>query len=234
MEKMIYENKITLYNSYFNAHDKLSLKAILSIFQDVASIHAEEIGVGFSDMVKKGFYWVLIRIKIDVIKMPKPNETVLVSTWPLEKGRIDFDREFKICSLGGETLITGVSKWCVIDTTTRTLKRTDGVDYVGEYVDQKIYLEPFNKITLPNDMGKKQLTHVVNYSDLDHNWHMNNTNYANLISAVCKNKDFTHFEINFISECMENQEISVYSKEENGEFFVGKVGEKVSFTAYLK
>ena len=146
----------------------------------------------------------------------------------------DFDREFKICSLGGETLITGVSKWCVIDTTTRTLKRTDGVDYVGEYVDQKIYLEPFNKITLPNDMGKKQLTHVVNYSDLDHNWHMNNTNYANLITAVCKNKDFTHFEINFISECMENQEISVYSKEENGEFFVGKVGEKVSFTAYLK
>ena len=93
MNLMKYETRITLYNSYFDFNDRLTAKSILSIFQDVASIHAEEIGVGYESMLINNLYWVLSRIKFDVIKMPKINEVVVVETWPHIKGRIDFDRE---------------------------------------------------------------------------------------------------------------------------------------------
>ncbi len=234
MAVMKYSTDLTLYNSYFDANDKLSLKSILSIFQDVASIHAEEIGVGFSDMLARGFYWVLVRIKIDVIKMPFPNQKVKVLTYPLEKGRIDFDRELKITSMDGETLITGISKWCIIDTATRSLKRTDGVNYVGEYCAEKIYEEPFNKILLPESEFDFKLSHRVSFSDLDHNWHMNNTNYASLVASASESKEFSHFEINFLSECKLGDELNVYLAKSNGEYFKGEASGKTSFTAYLK
>ena len=97
---MKYEDKIKLYSSYFDADEKLTPKSILGIFQDVAASHAETIGVGYETMLNKNLYWVLSRVKFDIIEMPKPNQIVNVVTWPHEKGRIDFDRDIRF---GGGT-----------------------------------------------------------------------------------------------------------------------------------
>ena len=88
MNEMKYETKIILYNSYFDVNERLTPKSILNIFQDVASHHAEEIGVGFDDLIKLNLYWVLSRIKFDIISMPYINQEVIIQTWPHEKGRI--------------------------------------------------------------------------------------------------------------------------------------------------
>lgn len=235
MAIMKYKTKITLYNSNFDLNDNLTTKAILNIFQDVASIHAEEIGVGYETMLAKNLYWVLSRIKIDVVKMPKPNQVVIVETWPHKKGRIDFDRDLKITSEDGELLILGTSKWCIIDTVNRTLQRTENVDYVGEYHTEVNYEDKFTKISLPQGEFLNKFTHTVRFSDLDHNKHMNNTNYANLIISAVQYKTYSHFEINFVSECKENDEIKVSTfKNEDGEFIVGSVNDKTAFTAFVK
>lgn len=235
MAIMKYKTKITLYSSFFDYNDRLSLKSILNIFQDVASIHAEDIGVGYICMLQKNLYWVLSRIKIDIIKMPEVNQTVIVETWPHEKGRIDFDRDLKICSENGETLIIGTSKWCVIDTVKRNLQRTENINYSGEYYLEKNYVEKFNKIDLPKTEFNSKLNYTVMYSDLDHNKHMNNTNYANLVFSVVENKFFNHFEINFNSECLLNDVINICCITENlVEYVVGKINDKICFTALIK
>lgn len=235
MAELKYSTKITLYNSYFDYNDRLSTKSILNIFQDVASIHGEELGVGYLAMLDKNLYWVLSRIKLDIIKMPQINQTVVVETWPHEKGRIDFDRDFKILSVDGETLIIGTSKWCVIDTVKRMLQRTDNVNYYGEFCPDKNYSEKFDKITLPEIDLNFKFTHTVMFSDLDHNKHMNNTNYANLILSAVENKEYSHFEINFKSECILNDELQVLTcKDDQDEYIVGKTNDKISFIAYIK
>jgi len=235
MAIMKYKTKITLFYSYFDFNDRLSTKSILNIFQDVASIHGEELGVGYLPMLEKNLYWVLSRIKIDIIKMPKVNQTVIVETWPHEKGRIDFDRDLKITSEDGEPLIIGRSKWCVIDTVKRMLQRTDNVNYTGEYCLDTTYEDKFDKITLPENELNLKLQHNVQFSDLDHNRHMNNTNYANLVLNAVENKNYTHFEINFKTECLLNDKIDVYStKQDSEEFVVGKTNDKISFIALVK
>lgn len=234
MSIMKYKTKITLYNSYFDYNDRLTAKSILAIFQDVASIHAEDIGVGFSTMIEKNLYWVLSRVKYDIIKMPEINQTVIVETWPHEKGRIDFDRDMKITSEDGETLIMGTTKWCVIDIKNRTLQKTENVNYIGEHCTDINYNERFLKITFPNEDPTYNFTHTVEFSDLDHNKHMNNTNYAILVLNAVKNKKFTHFEINYINECVfnDNIEISTINKD-NSEYIIGKNNDKTAFTAYI-
>ena len=69
MAIMKYETKITLYNSYFDVNDNLKIQSILAIFQDVASIHAGLIGVGYEEMKDKNLYWVLSRVKFDIVSM---------------------------------------------------------------------------------------------------------------------------------------------------------------------
>ena len=234
MKIMKYSTKITLFASYFDYNDNLSTKSILNIFQDVAAIHAEELGVGYLAMLEKNLYWVLSRIKIDIIKMPKPNQTVIVETWPHVKGRIDFDRDLKISSENGETLIIGTSKWCVIDTINRTLQRTDNVNYNGEYCSLVNYAERFTKINLPTQNLTSKFVHTVRFSDLDHNKHMNNTNYANLVLNAVNNKTYSHFEINFNSECVLGNEINVmHAQDETGEYVVGQTNGNNSFTAFV-
>jgi len=235
MSIMKFSTKITLYNSYFDLNDRLSAKAILNIFQDVASAHAEDIGVGYKTMLEQNIYWVLSRIKFDIIKMPEINQTVIVETWPHEKGRVDFDRDMKILSETGELLVTATSKWCIIDTINRTLQRTDNVNYIGKVYPDINYNERFGRIVLPDSTPEYKFTHLVTFSDLDHNKHMNNTNYANLVASAIENKVFTHFEINFNSECLLNDNIDVcHIKEQTGEYVIGSVNNKTSFTAFTR
>ncbi|MBR6778581.1 MAG: hypothetical protein IKM43_00290 [Clostridia bacterium] len=235
MNLMKYSTKITLYNSYFDFNDRLSAKSILTIFQDVASIHAEEIGVGYMDMYNKNFYWVLSRIKFDILKMPKINQTVIVETWPHPKGRVDFDRDMRILSEDGQVLIIATSKWCVIDTANRRLQRADNINYVGDVYPEILYNEFFGKISVQSQDLQSKFKYVVMFSDLDHNKHMNNTNYANLVLSVVENKFATHFEINFINECLLNDEIKIkHTKIDDGEYVVGEINSSHAFVAYLK
>ena len=77
--------------------------------------------------------------------------------------------------------------------------------------------------------------HTVSFSDLDHNQHMNNTNYANLVLNATQSKTFKHFEINFVNECKLGEQIKVLTTtNQNGEYVVGLVDEKTAFVAYLK
>ena len=233
---MKHSAKMVLYSSHFDMNDRLSPKAFLNLFQDVAGVNAVEIGVGYEDLLKNNLYWILSRVKFDVLKMPVPNQTVYVETWPHEKGRIDFDRDFKILSEDGEVLVIGTSKWCVIDTVNRALQRTDKVNYVGEICPDINYAGKFGKIMLPpEDKFEEVFTHTVRFSDLDHNKHMNNTNYALLAANATTKQIFSHFEINFLSECVIGDNIVVsLAKTEDGEFIVGKNGDKVSFSVLMK
>lgn len=235
MSNMKLSVKMTLYNSYFDINDNLTPRSILSIFQDVASIHAEDIGVGYKSMLDKNLYWILTRIKYDIIKMPKINEIVTIETWPHKKGRIDFDRDMKILNQNGEVLIVATSKWCVIDTVKRMLQRTDNVIYSGECIDEVNYNESFTKISLPNDDLKYKYDYDVKFSDLDHNKHMNNTKYSDIITNVVISKCFNHFEINYINETLLNDKIQIYYiGSENEEYVIGKNGEKIVFVSMIK
>lgn len=230
-----YKTTMTLYNSHFDINNNLTAKSILEIFQDVASIHGEEIGVGYESMLSKNLYWVLSRVKFDILRMPKINEEVIVETWPHEKGRIDFDRDMKISSKEGEVLIIGTSKWCVINSSTRMLERTDNINYIGEIFPDINYTDKFNKIILPNEEKNFMFNHKVQFSDLDHNQHMNNTNYANLVLNACERKTISHFEINFINESKLNDEITVsLIKQENEEYVIGTNNDKIIFVTLVK
>ena len=72
---------------------------------------------------------------------------------------------------------------------------------------------------LENFEGEKVISHLVTYTELDHNHHMNNTHYADLaldsIPDILEiNRDLNELKILFLSECSKGDIINtLYMKD---------------------
>ncbi len=234
MEKLEYTEQITLLPSQFDFNDNLSPTAIMGLFQDIASLHAEKIGIGFENMLKKDLYWVLIRSKYDVIQQPKPYQKVILKTWPHLKGRVDFDRDYILSDLNGNVLIKGTSKWCVISTKTRKLMLPTYVDYPADlqYLDEVNYTDKFAKTPTIEISNSIALTHKVAFHEIDHNKHLNNVHYATYVYDCLQKQELKHLQLNYISECRLGDDLDIYVQESaEGYLVAGYVGQELKFTA---
>ena len=219
-------------------NDKLRYSAILDFFQDIASIQANEAGIGFKEVVKKNFYWILLYVSFEVKKnLPEFGEAINVITWPKEKGRIEYEREYEIRNKNNEILITGISNWCLIDINTRSIRRAE-IDYVGEMYPFTNYNEKCpHKLNLVEHDVIKEFNYKVLKTDLDHNMHMNNARYLDIIynMDVDDAKDYKKVDIAFIHEARLNEIITIkYFKEGNYKCFIGYVNNERCFEVKIE
>lgn len=229
-EYISYSEDLRLKTSYFDEFDNIKPDAILGIFQDIAGIHADNLHIGFKDLYEKGYYWILARVRFDILKKPTPLSMVHVKTWPHEIGRVDAKREYEITDLNGDVLIRGLAKWVIIDINTRRLARMSNISY-GEGLYLKANYEDVEKIELPElSKFKKIYTYKVLKSDLDHNKHMNNCAYAKILfestNHFIKNLTVDYFhELNFADT------IDLY---EYNNFYIGMKDNTIVFSMYTK
>ncbi len=235
---LLHTEKMKLNSSMFDLNDKIKPSAILEIFQDVAGFHVEKLGVGFKDLLEKGLLWVVTRIKFDVIKSPVPYQEVVAETWPHQSGKIDFDRDFLIKSNDGKVLIKGTSKWCVISLKTRKFALPTCIEYPegSMFYDKVNYDERFVKTASIERKRIADFSHVVEFHEIDHNKHLNNAFYATYVFDTMKSDEFSHMQINFISECKLDDKIEVFKeKQEDGSVLLSGYSNGVlKFSAEVK
>ena len=63
----------------------ISPYAVLKVFNTASTNHAELIGVGFEDMLKKNLLWVSMRIKFQILQMPNQTKNFLLLHIQVEK-----------------------------------------------------------------------------------------------------------------------------------------------------
>ena len=234
------DRKYRLKFSDFNCHDEIAPYAILDFFQDVAGEHADYIGIGFNDMVKRGYYWVLVRTKFEIIESPKEYTNIVTKTWPKKRGKIDFDREYTISDDNGNLLVKGISKWCVIDANTRRLTPCRDLNYSCDIYEEENYPGPFSKIEDFSIDGFDVYEGKIEYIDMDHNGHVNNISYARFISNAMKFTKDEHiktFEINYIKEMQMGDEYVVYYKRDGKKYYIKgfiKETNEVSFVSVIE
>ena len=129
------EMEFFIQTSAVDISDNIKPASVFDYFQDIAGLHAKELGVSYETIKKENLAWVILYETYEIINMPPYLENVVVKTWPKPKGRLEFEREYFMESIDGKTLIKGISNWVLIDLDTRMIARTDRVDYNGEYYD---------------------------------------------------------------------------------------------------
>jgi medium-chain acyl-[acyl-carrier-protein] hydrolase len=195
---------------------KLRLSTLFSYFQDIASRASEDIGFGIETLEEKfGVAWVLTRIRVDIIRFPVWDEEIVIETWPLEPGKIEFDRDYIVKDATGETIIKAVSKWVIMDIHERRIKRSEtiGIRYPENRTDRAIE----GKLGKLKDYGKLEAayTKVIGYSDIDFNGHLNNSRYVDYILDCFPVEDHKKgvihsIDLHFSQEALPGDSITLY------------------------
>ncbi len=227
-------------NYYIGSNDvdqflDLKLPSFFRMMQDIATEHAEVLNIGKANTIDKGLYWVITRIEIEIIEMPKYLQTVTLKTYPGDDLRFIFPRYFQLEDEKGKILIKASSTWAVLSRETH-----------------RVCLNPFPGLKAPTEHleGEQPLpgkcetgdyklveTRKVRYSDIDLNGHLNNTKYIDYIvdihdSDFYKKNKIKHFLINYEKELKDNNEVSIFSNNSNPEYIKGEV-DGVSFTVNI-
>ena len=234
-----YIETFRLRTNDFDKFDHLTPFAIMDLFQDVAGTHAGKIGMGFQELLKKDLIWVLLRTKYEVLKYPPLYSTVQVKTWPKPKGKVDFDREYEIYNEEGELLVKGISKWVIVNKTTRRLSLSRDINYNCDEYKYTNYNESFNKLEDFDIEGLSFKSQMTTFLDLDHNDHINNCNYAKyIINSIELNEDdlIKKFEINYIKEVHQDTIIKNYYKKDGKIIYVKGIinNDEVSYIAKIE
>ncbi|MDO5608078.1 MAG: thioesterase [Capnocytophaga sp.] len=196
-----------------NLNNHLGLYGILGMLQDAAAEHAESLGFGYTQLVKKGFFWALLQQKLKMDEWPKWNETITIQTWTKPIEGVYAVREFEIFH-NGKKIGECASLWITISIESRRpIDLSKEQEIFCPRTDYSLDLKT-NRVQLPENMQLIQ-NRKVQISDLDVNLHVNNVKYTKWVLDMVpldQNKDFfvREYEINFLSETFLGDEVEGY------------------------
>ena len=99
MATMLKERDYYVHTSMVDTEDKIRPAAILDLYQDLAGVHAEELGVGYDACYKMGLFWVVLYEEFETNNLYIPfGSKVKVRTWPRGRNRLEFEREYEMFS----------------------------------------------------------------------------------------------------------------------------------------
>ncbi len=213
----LWQKQFTLRAGDFDKYDRIKPSAVLDLFQDAAGQHAEEIGLGFTSMIERGFLWVLVRVKFEIIDAPSRYQDIIVKTWPLKPHRLNYRREYCIEDKNGKALIIGSSEWVIIDSKERKLLAVPDLYPFDSFREDTMFEGKLSKV---HDFETNEASHIVNvgFSDLDINNHVNNTKYANyILDAVNPQTDdiLKDFQIDYRKEVTLGTTLNIHCIREN-------------------
>lgn len=216
------KSKIRINISEVDFNAKLRLDNIFNIMQNEALKHSEKIGVGFKSYMKKNQTWVLTWAKIKIIEYPTFEDEIEVNTWLKRTFKLYTLRDFAFYDKNGNNIINASTGWLLLNISNLRPLRLENIP------DTVVFLENRNAINeLPDKISinkelKIRFEKTVFYSDLDMNFHVNNSRYIEYILNSFPIDDFRNKEIKeitlyFISDARINESIQVYTDYKKGD-----------------
>lgn len=198
----------------------LSTPGAFALFMDIATEHAEALGVGLAAMQAKSRFWLTVRTKIVFVERPAMSEAVRLLTWPEKPGPLRCNRSYELWR-GDRRLIAGRTEWAVLDTGTGALIPSrdvfpDNLDYErGSALE-----EGFARVPDRFD-GAPFAEYRVCSTDIDLGGHMNNAAYPRALFGAfsvqkLREKSVRCVDLIFRAPCHEGDLLSFYQKEEDG------------------
>lgn len=186
---------------------RLTVTSLCRYFLEAAWNHAEALGVGFKQLAHEGRFWVLSRLRLELIRPPAWGSAITLRTWPRGARAVFALRDFELTDEVGVRLAAGTSAWLVLDTARRpqrllklmpALAGLDGPAALG--------CEPEK---LPQFEGTGDgFTVPVRHTDIDVNRHVNSSRYVGWMLDGYPGEfhaahDLRVLEVNYLDEARE-------------------------------
>ena len=210
-----------------NAQREGTLPFLANKILDVATEHADILGIGYADITPKNQAWVLARLAFEMERYPKPYDTLVIETWIEDFNKHFSERNF--CMKDAEGNIYGYARsvWFVIDLTTRKSMDISSFEHLcGCLGDKECPIAKIGQVrTIVLGEG---FTHKVKAGDIDYNRHFNSgkqiEHIVNLVPMTdLDTKYISRFEISYMNEAHYDQELYIVRFEEVPDNYVAEM-----------
>lgn len=212
----VLERKFRLHSWEVDRKGRARPDVLFAFMLDSAWAHASNSEFSYEALKEEGQLWVLSRFLAVFHKLPGWDDEITIETWSTGTDRLFGLRDFSVRSESGEKLISATSAWLVIDRKTSRIQRIDLVNSnFPVRLDRHEFETRLGKID-PMEAGRTGSEHVVRYSDIDVNNHVNSTRYLSwmydsLPGDILDEKPVRLLEINFLAEAQLNEKVFVVS-----------------------
>jgi medium-chain acyl-[acyl-carrier-protein] hydrolase len=211
----IWQEEFTVKSSETDFQARLKLSNFFTWMQDVATNHADHLGVGFHDLQKQEMAWVLSRKKIRFLDFPRMGEKVTVQTWP--KGiqqKLFFMRDHELSGADGRQLALSTTAYVLVSTRARRILPSSMLDMpIPDNGGRSAIAEPLDKIPAVEGMSEC-LSVQAGYSMIDLMGHVNNVRYIDWLCDCFPIDEYQDrrpdwLQINYINEIKPGEKVSL-------------------------
>ena len=187
----IYQLSFPVDDLHADRFGRLKSSSILYFVQEAAGRHWQHIEGQTCQSCR--LYWVIIRHRVQVRRLPRKGETVHLETWPMPTTRVAYPRNVVAYDGNGEELFRSISLWVLMDPQTRAmvLPGKSGVTVPG--------ILRGNELPSPQSLAPAALadsvSRTVRFTDLDVNGHMNNARYLDWLADLLPGSFHEHHVI---------------------------------------
>ena len=217
----IFEQNILIPPSACDYSGRLGYAGAFAVLMDLATEHAEHLGIGLAAMKAKNRFWVTVRTKIIFHERPAVSEAVRLITWPEKPGAVRCNRSYEI-RRGDKLLIAGRTEWAVMNTEANAIApAADLFPADLDYVSGSSVSEPFVRIPARFDGTEPFASYTVRSTDIDLGGHMNNAAYPRALFGAFSAKELEamqarSIDLIFRAPCYEGEKLDFYKKEGEG------------------
>ena len=169
-------------------HNSLKISSLFNYMQDIASLHAEQLGVGYHTLQENKIFWVLSWAKVEISSLPAYGVKLKIKTWAKGKVRLFYMRDFIFYNEKGEEIIRATTAWLLLNAET---KRMTDLARIGielpSFPDEHAIEEYPQKFNFQTETTS-EYNRKIYYSDIDINQHVNNARYIEFI-LDCYNRE---------------------------------------------
>lgn len=185
---------------------------------EVATQHANLLGIGYADLSQHGIGWVLSRMALCMQRWPRFNRSFALHTWIEDVNRLYSTRCMRITGEDGDTIGEARTIWAAINTADRTPADISilGLDSLVIGADGISVPRP-GRIP-PCSAEDVRASYTWRYSDIDINRHVNSVRYIETMLDIWPLEHYdTHriaqLDIIYKHECLCGQTVAVTARD---------------------
>lgn len=213
--------------------NRLKISSLLNYMQETASEHANGLGFGYQQLKSANRFWVLSRILIELRGTITFDAEMVVETWPRDIDKFLAYRDYRFNDSTNSCFGSATTAWIMLDGRTHRPVLFNS----HEFNIHRSQLAPAtssipDKLNAPEQFSGS-CQRAITYSDLDLNYHVNNSKYAEYIfdcfdPEYLRNRLPISIQINFLKETRPgiNLEILSHNYPHNPDewYFEGRTG----------
>ena len=164
-----------------NATGRMPITLVTERIIEVATEHANLLGIGYDTLITKNLGWVLSRLCIEMSHYPVINEHYTVTTWIETYNRHFSERNFVFTDCKGQVIGYARTVWVPMNFETRTVADISAFEREAfPIADSPCPIEKVARIA-PVSAAAETEEYTFKYCDIDFNRHVNTVRYLDLI-----------------------------------------------------